>query len=144
MRSWTNKHLIRIFILIIISAFVTKSTEAQYIFNNDSLYKAGTENTGRIWGYAFGDFAYKGHSDSLSRGGSNQYSGVPVNRSMFQFRRIYLGYDYNISKKFSAELLLAAEDNFPPGTPPVGSAAGTTTTFAAGNSTGDLLGTQKF
>ena len=62
---------------------------------------------------------------------------------MFQFRRIYLGYDYNISKKFSAELLLAAEDNFPPGAPPVGSAAGTTTTFAAGNSTGDLLTNQK-
>jgi hypothetical protein len=36
---------------------------------------------------------------------------------MFQFRRIYLGYDYNISKKFTAELLLAAEDNFPPGAP---------------------------
>ncbi len=62
---------------------------------------------------------------------------------MFQFRRIYLGYDYNISKKFSAELLLAAEDNFPPGAPPVGSAAGTTTTFSAGNSTGDLLANQK-
>jgi hypothetical protein len=62
---------------------------------------------------------------------------------MFQFRRVYLGYDYNISKKFSAELVLAAEDNFPPGTPPIGSAAGTTTTYSNTNSTGDLLTNQK-
>ncbi len=144
MRSWKNKHVFRISVLLIIAALFFNHSQAQYIFNSDSLYKAGTENTGRIWGYSFGDFAYKGHSDSLSRGGSNQYSGVPVNRTMFQFRRIYLGYDYNISKKFSVELLLAAEDNFPPGTPPVGSTAGTTTTFSAGNSTGDLLGNQKF
>jgi hypothetical protein len=107
------------------------------------LYKSGTPNTGRIWGYAFGDFDYKSHADSLTRGGSNQYTGIRPATTMFQFRRIYLGYDYNISKKFSAELLLAAEDNFPPGAPPVGSAAGTTTTFAAGNSTGDLLTNQK-
>ena len=53
------------------------------------------------------------HNDSLNRGGNNQYSGIPKGRNEFQFRRIYLGYDYNISQKFSAELLLAAEDNFP-------------------------------
>jgi hypothetical protein len=143
MRSWMRKYMVRIIILIFISAFCFNTSEAQYIFSNDSAYKAGTENTGRLWGYAFGDFAYKGHADSLSRGGSNQYTGIPVNRTMFQFRRIYLGYDYNISKKFTAELLLAAEDNFPPGTPPVGSAAGTTTSYSAGNSTGDLLTNQK-
>ncbi len=102
------------------------------------------QNSGRLWGYAFGDFDYKSHSDSLTRGGSNQYTGIRPQTTMFQFRRIYLGYDYNISKKFVAELLLAAEDNFPPGAPPVGSAAGTTTTFSAGNSTGDLLANQKF
>src|SRR5262249_29172907 len=36
---------------------------------------------------------------------------------------IYLGYDYNITQKFSAELLLAAEDNFPAGNPPGTTAA---------------------
>jgi hypothetical protein len=124
-------------------AFFYSSSEAQYVFSNDSLFKAGQENTGRLWGYAFGDFAYKGHADSLTRGGSNQYTGIRAQTSMFQFRRIYLGYDYNISKKFTAELLLAAEDNFPPGAPPVGSAAGTVTAFSAGNSTGDLLTNNK-
>jgi hypothetical protein len=98
-------------------SFASKS-DAQFLLNNDSAYKANTPNTGRLWGYAFGDYYFKGHADSLSRGGSNQYTGIPKDRNAFQMRRIYLGYDYNISKKFTAELLLAAEDNFPAGDPP--------------------------
>ncbi|HWB28581.1 MAG TPA: hypothetical protein VG738_24075 [Chitinophagaceae bacterium] len=105
---------------------------AQYLVNNDSAFTAGKPNSGRLWGYAFGDFAYKGHSDSLSRGGKQQYTGIPAGRSTFQFRRIYLGYDYNISKKFFAELLLAMEDNFPAGNPPSSTSA-----------TGDLLSNGK-
>lgn len=75
--------------------------------------------SGKLWGYAFGDYAYKGGSDNIGtasapvyRGGSNQYTGMPVNANMFQFRRIYLGYNYDISQHFSAEFLLAAEDDF--------------------------------
>jgi hypothetical protein len=107
--------------LLIIAAFVflTIAAHAQTAFlNNDSAYKAGAPSSGRIWGYVFGDFYYKSHSDSLNRGGNNQYTGIPQSRNAFQFRRIYLGYDYNISKKFSTELLLAAEDNFPAYNPP--------------------------
>ena len=144
MKSLITKTLLRLSLLIIIASFISNSTEAQSALINDSLYKAGVENSGRLWGYSFGDFDYKSHADSLTRGGSNQYTGIRAQTTMFQFRRIYLGYDYNISKKFTAELLLAAEDNFPPGAPPVGSAAGTTTTYSAGNSTGDLLSNQKF
>ncbi|HCL84148.1 MAG TPA: hypothetical protein DIC22_09245 [Chitinophagaceae bacterium] len=143
MKSWIAKTFVRISVLIFLFSFFYSSSEAQYVFSNDSLFKTGAANTGRLWGYAFGDIAYKTHSDSLTRGGSNQYTGIPQNRTSFQFRRIYLGYDYNISKKFSAELLLAAEDNFPAGNPPVGSAAGTTTALVPGNSTGDLLTDQK-
>ena len=106
------------FLFVFIVLLYASNVKAQYLWNNDSAFKAGAPNSGRIWGYAFGDYAYKGHSDSLKRGGSNQYSGIPQTRTTFQFRRIYLGYDYNISKKFSAELLLAAEDNFPAGNPP--------------------------
>ncbi len=97
--------------------FSAVSLKAQYLWNSDSAFKAGSANSGRLWGYTFGDFYWKGHSDSLNRGGSNQYTGIPKTRSAFQFRRIYLGYDYNITSKFSAELLLAAEDNFPAGQP---------------------------
>ncbi len=110
-------------LIVFLSLFVflvgkSNSLKAQYTWNSDSLFKAGKPNSGRIWGYAFGDYYYKAHTDTLNRGGSNQYTGIPKDRNAFQFRRIYLGYDYNITKKFSAELLLAAEDNFPAGNPP--------------------------
>jgi hypothetical protein len=106
-------------LLLIVSLFlITLSTQAQYVWNSDTAFKAGTPGSGRLWGYMFGDFYVKGHSDSLNRGGNNQYTGIPKNRNAFAFRRIYLGYDYNITSKFSAELLLAAEDNFPAFNPP--------------------------
>jgi len=74
--------------------------------------------SGKLWGYVFADLAYKGSGDTMNnggRGGSDQYTKDPVNTNLFQFRRIYLGYDYNISKKFSAEFLLAAEDDIAAG-----------------------------
>src|SRR5882762_9052431 len=110
-----RNHAKQILIIAVLS-FLTIASQAQYLWNSDSAFKAGTANSGRIWGYMFGDYYLKGHSDSLNRGGSNQYSGTnfPKNKSAFQFRRIYLGYDYNITNKFSAELLLAAEDNSNP------------------------------
>ena len=82
--------------------------------------KAQTDTTefkpsGKLWGYAFGDYAWKGSTDEQKRGGNNQYTNVPLNSNIFQWRRIYLGYDYNISKKFSAEFLLAAEDDWAAG-----------------------------
>src|ERR1700761_5883937 len=111
------------FLFLMIVFLSMNAVKAQYLWNNDSAFKAGAANSGRIWGYMFGDYYAKGHADSLGRGGSNQYTGIPSSRSAFQFRRIYLGYDYNISSKFSAELLLAAEDNFPAGNPPSAAAA---------------------
>ncbi|HXB34585.1 MAG TPA: hypothetical protein VNV35_14225 [Puia sp.] len=102
-------------LLGVILFFVAASAQAQIpsSYLSDSAYRTGEANTGRLWGYIFGDYYYKSHADSLNRGGSNQYSGIPQSRNAFQFRRLYLGYDYNISKKVSSELLLAAEDNFP-------------------------------
>jgi hypothetical protein len=116
-------------VLCIIAIFSVKTVNAQYLWNSDSAFKAGAANSGRLWGYAFGDYYYKAHSDSLNRGGSNQYTGIPQSRNEFQMRRIYLGYDYNITKKFSAELLLAAEDNI---------------TTGSGTTSGDLLSDNKF
>ncbi len=128
------------FLFIVAFFLLTIATQAQYLWNSDSAFKAGTANSGRLWGYMFGDYYTKAHSDSANRGGSNQYSGIPTSRSAFAFRRIYLGYDYNITNKFSAELLLAAEDNFPTGNP-------TSNVAVAGNTpqsgSGDLLGDGK-
>jgi hypothetical protein len=65
----------------------------------------------RLWGYTFGDFYYAQHAPAItsSQGKENNYTGVPTGRNAFQFRRIYLGYDYDITKKFKAEVLLASE-----------------------------------
>lgn len=123
----------KLLFLIFIFFCLTIASQAQYLFNSgqpggslwnsDSAFKACVPNSGRLWGYAFGDYFHKAHSDSLNRGGNNQYTGVKNNVDQFQFRRIYLGYDYNITKNFSAEFLLAAEDDF---------------------TGGDLLGNSKF
>ena len=62
----------------------------------------------RIWGYAFGDLYYAAHTDGKTgaRGPETNYAGVPTYRNAFQFRRVYLGYDYEITKRFKAEFLL--------------------------------------
>ncbi|HUX53420.1 MAG TPA: hypothetical protein VMV56_03325 [Williamwhitmania sp.] len=66
--------------------------------------------SGKVWGYVFGDYYLKTHADSLNRG-KTQYAGklYPQNFNAFDFRRIYLGYSYNISENFSAELVLTHE-----------------------------------
>lgn len=106
--------------------------------------------SGKLWGYAFGDYAYKGATDDINRGGSNQYTNIPLNSNLFQWRRIYLGYDYNISAKFSSELLLAAEDDWAGGVLGQGAASvtvstvtGTSTKVGLGNN-GDVLMNNKF
>ena len=101
--------------------------------------------SGKLWGYAFGDYAYKGGTDENNRGGSNQYTKVPKNANEFQWRRIYLGYDYNISAKFSAEFLLAAEDDWAAGVEGQSANTANTTTGAVSLSgNGDVLPNTKF
>ncbi|MET4081994.1 hypothetical protein ABIB40_001945 [Pedobacter sp. UYP30] len=91
-----------------LALFSSTSLKAQFTVNSDSAFKAGSPNSGKLWGYMFGDYYDKGNADSLNRGGGNQYTGVPKDRNAFQIRRLYLGYNYNISKKFAAEVLLEA------------------------------------
>lgn len=112
-------------ITVISAAFVFgKPVAAQEKPAADSTFKP----SGKIWGYAFGDYYYKAHADSLNRGGANQYTGIEQGRNAFQIRRVYLGYTYDISPKFSAEVLLAGEDNV---------------TTSSGATTGDLLSNNK-
>jgi len=67
----------------------------------------------RLWGYAFGDAYYAQHAPPLTstQGKENNYYQTPSGRNAFQFRRLYLGYDYDINQKFKAEVLLASEPN---------------------------------
>src|SRR5690606_17493833 len=62
-------------------------------------------------GQLFGDYFIKAHADSSERG-DYQYSGLPKNSNAFQIRRIQLGYKYDISPKFTADILMeSANEN---------------------------------
>ncbi|HTD39962.1 MAG TPA: hypothetical protein VK671_05025 [Mucilaginibacter sp.] len=89
----------------------------------------------RLWGYTFGDFYYNAHADATNRGPESMYNGVPQYRNAFQFRRLYLGYDYEITKKFKAEVLLASEPNANTGVVTATSTSVTTVTPAVPGST---------
>jgi len=101
----------------------------------------------RVWGYAFGDFSYVGNAPAILSmpvgattnsqtpfGKENNYYQVPKGRNQFQFRRIYLGYDYEITKKFKAEMLLEAAPN--ENTQPA-AVSGATTGIANGDNLAD-------
>jgi hypothetical protein len=64
--------------------------------------------SGKVWGYVFGDFADKLHTNSFNMS-NTQYASTPKDFTSFEFRRIYLGYDYDLSEHFSSQFLLAYE-----------------------------------
>jgi len=117
---------------LLFTAVTSKAFETKIIAKADSSKLAKTDSSGnaksdtkinakpadadtswkpvrRLWGLAFGDFYYDAHADASNRGGESNYAGVPTYRNAFQFRRVYLGYDYDINRKFSVELLLSSE-----------------------------------
>ncbi len=118
-----NRWILPVFVLLLFS--VDAYSQKQ---NTDTLPYPG----GSLWGSVILDYFYKAHADQEGRG-NYQYSGLPAATSAFQFRRIFLGYDYLIDKNFSAELLLAAEEDRQ--VVPSGGGAG---------SSGDLLTDHKF
>lgn len=92
-----------LFILFFSFQFLPLKSQGQ---TKDSTFKPG----GRIWGLVYADYFYKSHADALNRG-TYQYSKLAQGISAFQYRRVYLGYDYDITEKFSAHILLAAEND---------------------------------
>jgi len=101
----SNKQLLIVFVTF----FCLLSTNA--MSQDSTKTKEEFKPSGKIWGYAFGDYAYKLHADSAQRG-SVQYSKLPKDYNSFNFRRIYLGYDYQFSPNISSQLLLAHESSF--------------------------------
>ena len=64
--------------------------------------------SGKLWGYVFGDYTYKLQTNSFNMS-NTQYASTPKDFNSFDYRRIFLGYDYEISEKFSSAFLLASE-----------------------------------
>lgn len=86
---------------IIVLLFTTAS-HAQP--STDTIFKPH----GVLGGLFFGDLAYKIDADTLKRG-NLEYSGISKKQSLFNIRRLYLTYDYFLSTKFSAEMVLTYE-----------------------------------
>jgi hypothetical protein len=82
------------------------SIRATHLLKQTELDKSKPK--GRIWGLVYTDVLYKAHADSAKRG-NVQYSGSPKDSSAIDFRRIFLGYDYNFNERFSSEFILAHE-----------------------------------
>jgi hypothetical protein len=85
-------------------------TSGALIAQADTTKKAEFKPSGKVYGYAFGDYYYKAHADSALRGNS-QYSGQTETTNAFEFRRVYLGFEYNITEKFTSDVLLSYEGN---------------------------------
>lgn len=100
-KNHISKISLAIFCLLSISAMSQDTAKIKEAF----------KPSGKIWGYAFGDYAYKLHADSALRG-KQQYSGLQKDYNSFNLRRVYLGYDYNFSPNVSSQLLLAHESSF--------------------------------
>src|SRR4030095_9419371 len=76
-------------------------------FFSVNLY-AQNSTGGKLWGYLFGDYYYKVNGDSS--GSPIQYAPYPKSSQAFEIRRVYLGFDYMFSDKFSAQFLLEGND----------------------------------
>ncbi len=92
-------------ITLMLIAFNIINMDAQ---TQDTTKKAEFKPSGKVWGYVFGDYAYKPHADSLKRGATS-YSALPKDYNSFNLRRVYLGYDFNISERFTTTIVLAHE-----------------------------------
>ena len=138
---------------LLFSAVTSKAFENKTITKKDSSSTVKTDSSGnrkadvatntkdaeadtawkpvrRLWGLSFGDFYYAAHSSTTTQGAETNYYGVPTGRNAFQFRRLYLGYDYDINRKFSVELLLSSE-------PVASNAVSGTTTITNGDNLAD-------
>lgn len=85
-------------------------TLLQHVTGQES--KEEFKPSGKVWGYGFVDFYVKAGGDTATWSSRAEYSGVTKDVYAFAIRRMYLGYDYNISPKFSTSALLEGGDGF--------------------------------
>lgn len=100
---------------------------SSYAFSQEEKPKEEFKPSGKVWGYAFGDFYYKmggaktADADSFliekgdtiikaKRWGNAEFAQKPKDFYAFTFRRIYLGYDYQFAPNISSRILLESSD----------------------------------
>jgi hypothetical protein len=87
----------KILITLVLALLVTASLYSQ---DKKKEFTPG----GKVWGLAFMDYYYKVSGDTTGSS-TMEYSKAPKDKQAFAFRRIYLGYDYNLSERFSTEFV---------------------------------------
>lgn len=94
MRNSTSTFLFFIVFLMFISGEVISQEKNEF------------KPSGKVWGMVFGDIYYKAGGDTT---GSFicEYTKTEVYKNAFDFRRIYLGFNYDISERFSTEFIAA-------------------------------------
>ena len=79
-----------------------------FVFSAIQLNAQEKENdfkpTGKVWGYIFGDVIYKVGGDTLSFGRS-EFAKEEKNVIGGKLRRVYFGYDYNLSENWFVRVL---------------------------------------
>lgn len=104
MKTKTYTNLIHKFSLVI------------FIFTLSNLIVQAQDNTkeftpsGKVWGYTFGDVIYKVGSDTLTFGRS-EFASTEKGIIGGKLRRIYFGYDYNLSEQWSTRLLFESNSS---------------------------------
>ncbi|MDZ7614496.1 MAG: hypothetical protein U5K51_12925 [Flavobacteriaceae bacterium] len=99
MKSNKNNHYLKLpFIILLIFVFINFNGNAQ---EQEQAFKP----SGKIWGLMFGDVFYKAAGDTLAFGRS-EYAKEPTESLGAKLRRVYFGYDFNISPRWSTRFLL--------------------------------------
>jgi hypothetical protein len=79
-----------------------------YKVNEEKTQQAVMQPRLKVWALAYMDVIYKAHTDSAKRG-NLYYSGSSKDSAALDFRRIYLGCDYQYNQTFSGQLIFAHE-----------------------------------
>jgi len=96
--------------LLLLFAFgILNAQTFQGLSNIDDKDNKNDDPPGKVWGLVFFDYFYKTGGDSTST--ALEYSGFKKDYNSFEFRRIFLGYDHNISEDFFARFVLAYDGN---------------------------------
>jgi hypothetical protein len=98
MKGTPMKTLFTSLLVLLCVSFVTPQAKKEVKKAVSEIVPSAKPNVGKIWGLTFVDYSYVAQAQDASTERNNA----------FEFRRIYLGYDQDISEQFSARLLMEA------------------------------------
>ncbi|MEX2564724.1 MAG: hypothetical protein WD431_02125 [Cyclobacteriaceae bacterium] len=104
MKSASSKKPYFLHLVVILIFFLNFQGHAQEQEDDFKPQEDDFKPNGKIWGYVFGDVIFKVGGDTLDFGRS-EFAETEKNTIGGVLRRIYFGYDYNLSTKWTTRLL---------------------------------------